>query len=143
LDEHFSSSRRFRVGAQSDRMGLHLEGELLQVAPAPERLSAPVAPGAIQVAGGRLIVLGVACPTMGGYPHIAHVISADLDRVGQLKGGDPVSFLLVTLDEARSLDREARSQRRIMARRLRLLAADVSMPSSSQLSRLSLPDRET
>ena len=57
-----------------------------------DRLSAPVAPGAIQVAGGQLIILGVACGTMGGYPHVAHVISADLDRVGQLCPGDQVVF---------------------------------------------------
>ena len=61
----------------------------------------PVAPGAVQVAGGQLIVLGVACGTMGGYPHVAHVISADLDRLGQLKAGDVIQFECVTIEEAR------------------------------------------
>ena len=84
---------------------------------APERLSTPVAPGAIQVAGGQLIVLGVACGTMGGYPHIAHVISADLDRLGQLKPGDLLQFRRVTLEEARRLDRETRIQRRSLTTR--------------------------
>ena len=71
-----------------------------------ERLSAPVAPGAVQLAGGHLIILGVACGTMGGYPHVAHVISADLHRLGQLKPGDLLGFRRVTLDEARLLDKK-------------------------------------
>lgn len=78
----------------------------MTVAPTPERLSSPVAPGAIQVAGGQLIVLGVACGTLGGYPHVAHVISADLDRLGQLKPGDTIAFRRVTLEDAQS-DRPA------------------------------------
>jgi biotin-dependent carboxylase-like uncharacterized protein len=121
--EAFWASRRFRVGARSDRMGLRLEGELLTVAADPERLSTPVAPGAVQAAGGQLIVLGVACGTMGGYPHIAHVISADLDRLGQLKPGDIVDFRQVTLEEARCLDQEARARRRSLTSRLALVAS--------------------
>ncbi len=68
--------------------------------------------GAIQVAGGQLIVLGVACGTMGGYPHVAHVISADLDRLGQLKPGDGITFRMVTLDQRGRLTMpHARSRR--------------------------------
>ena len=89
---------------RSDRMGLRLEGPPLELTTQPDRLSAPVAPGAIQVAGGQLILLGVACGTMGGYPHVAHVISADLDRVGQLCPGDQIAFRLVDLATARNLD---------------------------------------
>jgi len=62
---------RFRVGSRSNRMGLRLEGLALECMSQPDRLSAPVAPGAVQVAGGQLILLGVACGTMGGYPHVA------------------------------------------------------------------------
>src|SRR4029077_10506692 len=84
FDKAYWAGRRFRVGSRSDRMGLRLEGDPVSVASAPERLSTPVAPGAVQAAGGQLIVLGIACGTMGGYPHVAHVISADLDGLGQL-----------------------------------------------------------
>ena len=111
LDEAFWSSRRFVVGTRSDRMGLRLEGEAVNVTPEPDRLSIPVTPGAIQGAGGQLIVLGVACGTMGGYPHIAQVISADLDRLGQLRPGDPVAFRRVSLEMARLADRESRQAR--------------------------------
>jgi biotin-dependent carboxylase-like uncharacterized protein len=124
FDHAFWSSRRFQVGSRSDRMGLRLEGEPLSLATDPERLSSPVAPGAIQVAGGQLIVLGVACGTMGGYPHVAHVISADLDRLGQLKPGDSIAFRLVTLEEARSEDAQTRRLRKALLSRIATLAND-------------------
>jgi 5-oxoprolinase (ATP-hydrolysing) subunit C len=121
LDRAFWSARRFRVGSRSNRMGLRLEGDPVTVVSPPGRLSTPVAPGAIQVAGGQLIVLGVACGTMGGYPHVAHMISADLDRLGQLKPGDSLAFGLVTLDEARSLDLAARQASGALLQRLATL----------------------
>ncbi len=111
LDAGFWSGRRFRVGSQSSRMGLRLEGDPVTVISPPGRLSTPVAPGAIQVAGGQLIVLGVACGTMGGYPHVAHLASIDLDRLGQLKPGDEITFCRVTVDEARTVDRAVRQAR--------------------------------
>jgi biotin-dependent carboxylase-like uncharacterized protein len=125
LDDSFWSSRTFRVGARSDRMGLRLEGEPVAVAADPERLSTPVAPGAIQAAGGQLIVLGVACGTMGGYPHLAHVISADLDRLGQLRPGDSIQFRLVSLDLARREDALRRQERNDLLRRVATLALDA------------------
>jgi 5-oxoprolinase (ATP-hydrolysing) subunit C len=121
LDHPFWSARRFRVGSRSNRIGLRLEGEPVTLVSPPGRLSTPVAPGAIQVAGGQLIILGVACGTMGGYPHVAHVISADLDRLGQIKPGNTVTFRLVSLEEARSLDLAACHARRGLLRRLTVL----------------------
>jgi antagonist of KipI len=110
----------FRVAPHHDRIGIRLDGMAVPVEADPERLSAPVAPGAVQVAGGSLIVLGVACGTMGGYPHVAHVITADVWRSGQLRAGDRVTFQSVSPSEARRLDRE---QRQGDAERIRLLAA--------------------
>jgi 5-oxoprolinase (ATP-hydrolysing) subunit C len=122
FDDSFWTDRRFRVGSQSDRMGLRLEGDPLKSVGAAERLSTPVAPGAVQLAGGHPIILGVACGTMGGYPHVAHVISADLHRLGQLKPGDLLGFKRVTLEEARFLDKEARTQCKARTSRLALIA---------------------
>ena len=102
-------------------MGLRLEGDPIAIDAPPDRLSAPVAPGAVQVAGGQLIVLGVAGGTMGGYPHLAQVISADLDRLGQLRPGDTVRFRPVSVDEARHRDRAARQARSDRLRWLREL----------------------
>jgi 5-oxoprolinase (ATP-hydrolysing) subunit C len=124
IDDAFWAARWFRVGSRSDRMGLRLDGVPVAMAPTPERLSTPVAPGAIQVAGGQLIVLGVACGTLGGYPHIAHVISADLDRLGQLKPGDAIAFHRVTLEDARRYDQQARRARRTFLSRVSTAAQD-------------------
>jgi biotin-dependent carboxylase-like uncharacterized protein len=98
-------SGEFRVSVQSNRMGLRLEGPSIAATTPVDRISAPVAPGAIQVAGDQPIVLGVAGGTMGGYLHLAHVITADLDRLGQLGPGDPVTFRRVEVEEARRVDR--------------------------------------
>ncbi len=92
--------RPFTVAPASNRMGLRLLGE-----PIPKRAvelaSEPVAPGAVQVANdGFPIVLGVDGQTVGGYPKVAHVIRADLDRLGQLRPGDAVRFARVSADEA-------------------------------------------
>jgi 5-oxoprolinase (ATP-hydrolysing) subunit C len=124
LDDAFWAHHRFRVGTRHNRAGLRLESEPVMVVSDPERLSTPVAPGAIQVAGGQLIVLGVACGTMGGYPHVAHLISADHDRLGQLKAGDVLQFQRVTIEEARSLHLEMRSNQRSLIRRVEMLAMD-------------------
>ena len=43
-----------------------------------------------------------------GSPRIAQVIAADLDRLGQLRPGEPVAFEEVTLAEAERLREEAR-----------------------------------
>jgi 5-oxoprolinase (ATP-hydrolysing) subunit C len=116
-------SGEYRVSAQSNRMGLRLEGPPIAAESPADRVSAPVAPGAIQVAGGQPIVLGVAGGTMGGYPHLAHVITADLDRLGQLRPGDPVYFRRVEVEEARRLDRLRRSE---LARWLTILGTGDS-----------------
>jgi 5-oxoprolinase (ATP-hydrolysing) subunit C len=125
FDQAFWTGRWFHVGSRSNRMGLRLQGDPVGVISPPDRLSTPVAPGAIQVAGGQLIVLGVACGTMGGYPHVLQVISADLDRLGQLRPGDAVTFRPVALEEARSIDQTARQVRGTMLRRLATMVDDV------------------
>jgi len=116
--------RSWRLGSQSNRMGMRLEGPPVDLTAPAERLSAPVAPGAIQVAGGGLIVLGVACGTMGGYPHVAHVVSADIGRLGQLRPGDAVRFRRIGLDQARELDAASRQADRKLLARIALIAGD-------------------
>lgn len=117
-------SQGFRVSRQWDRMGLLMDGPRLELGLTTELLSKPVAPGAIQVAGGNMLVLGVACGTMGGYPHVAHVISTDLARIGQVKSGDVLHFHRVSLEEARAIDRDHRVQHSESLRRLRVHASD-------------------
>ena len=112
----------YRVLPASNRVGVRLDGAPIEVAVDPNRLSRPVAPGAIQVAGGQLLILGRAGGTIGGYPHVGLVISADLDRVGQLRPGDVIEFERLDLVEARRLDAAARRLRRIWQARLQVWA---------------------
>jgi antagonist of KipI len=90
----------FIVTPASNRMGLRLRGEPLARKPG-ELVSEPVGPGAVQVVNdGQCIVLGVDGQTIGGYPKVAHVIAADLDRLGQLRPGQAVRFERVGVEEA-------------------------------------------
>lgn len=112
----------YRVGMASDRVGLRLDGPAIEGVEMPGRPSAPVAPGAVQVAGGRFLILGPAGGTMGGYPHVAHVISADLDRLGQARPGQEVRFVRIDWCEARRLDRERRAWLAARDRRIAAMA---------------------
>ncbi|SDW42704.1 biotin-dependent carboxyltransferase family protein [Paenibacillus sp. CF384] len=98
---------RYRVAPASDRMGVRLDGPPLQMEDSEELLSHGVIAGTIQVPrGGAPIILGVDCQTTGGYPKLAHVITADLPLLAQCKPGDYITFEEVTLAEAQHLDRE-------------------------------------
>ena len=60
--------------------------------------------GTIQVPGdGNPIILLADHGTIGGYPKIAHVISADLDKVAQLIPRSKIKFKQVNLVEAENL----------------------------------------
>jgi antagonist of KipI len=85
-------------------MGVRLTGEALRSAHEAELVSAPVAPGTIQVPpDGQPIILLADAQTIGGYPRVAHVISVDLPLIAQLRPGDTVGFRVVSLDRAREL----------------------------------------
>ena len=96
----------YTVDRRSNRVGVRLVGPGLDSTTDPERLSTPVFPGAIQIAGGQPLVLGVAGGTMGGYPHVAQLARIDLPRLAQLKAGDRVVFLPIPLPQALDLLRE-------------------------------------
>lgn len=110
--------RLFRVTPASNRMGLRLQGEPIRL-PERELVSEPVCPGSVQVTrDGQCIILGVDGQTIGGYPKIAQVISADLDKLGQLRPGDSICFVSVSLEEAERL--YFRKQEELMEWLLRL-----------------------
>lgn len=92
----------YAIGSASDRMGYRLEGPTLRHGGPAALPSEPACPGAVQVPdGGAPIVLMPDGPTVGGYPKIAVVLSADLGRLAQFRPGDRPGFQRVTLDEAR------------------------------------------
>jgi biotin-dependent carboxylase-like uncharacterized protein len=119
-DAHFGAdawerlcSDAFRIDPSSDRMGLRLDGPRLVANGGHDIVSDGVVPGSIQVPGdGRPIVLGRDCQTTGGYPKIATVISADLDRLLQIPPGAPVRFAVVSRPEAVALARKAAAWQR-------------------------------
>jgi len=95
------------VGFASDRVGVRVSGVFQ--AHQWELPSEPACVGAVQVTGsGELVILGPDGPTIGGYPKVAVVIDADLDRVGQMRPGDSVGFEVVSLERARELSQERR-----------------------------------
>jgi len=94
----------YRVGEQSNRLGLRLEGAAITQSNTGQMITEGVSLGAIQVpAGGSPIILFVEQQTTGGYPKIANVIAADIHRVGQLRPRDEIRFEEVTVAVARAL----------------------------------------
>jgi antagonist of KipI len=112
----------FAVAAASDRMGVRLSSAPLTL-PGRELTSEPVGPGAVQVTrDGQCIILGVDGQTIGGYPKIAQVVAADLDRLGQLRPEARVRFRRVSLEEAEALYWRQQSETRACTARLRTAA---------------------
>lgn len=96
------TSSSYLVTESSNRVGLRLRGAALACPEHREMITEGISCGAVQVpSDGQPILLFVEHPTTGGYPKIAHVIAADLPRVGQLRPRDEVRFQLVSIEEAR------------------------------------------
>lgn len=114
-------AQRYRVNPSSNRMGVRLLGNALK-REASELLSEPVAPGTVQITNDGLpVILGVDGQTIGGYPKIAQIIRADLDRVGQLRPGQTVRFEETFISDAEKMARE--KSRKFAEWRLRIEAS--------------------
>jgi antagonist of KipI len=106
------------VGGRSDRQGIRLDGAALAGRAAATMLSRGVTWGTVQLPpDGVPIVLLADHQTVGGYPVIAVVISADWPVLGQLGPGDPLPFAETSIDDAQ------RARRRQAAEFDRLRAA--------------------
>tara|TARA_Y100000768_G_scaffold217464_1_gene163912 strand:- start:358 stop:1344 length:987 start_codon:yes stop_codon:yes gene_type:complete len=104
-------SEVYSVSNLSDRMGMRLEGPTLENIVNTNIKSEGSAKGVIQVpANGQPIILLPDHGTIGGYPKIAVVISADLDSVAQLPPGSKIKFSEVELDEAENIFRTYESE---------------------------------
>jgi len=104
------SNVEWSVSPRSDRRGVRLTGAGLELAPHVPLRSQGTLPGAVQIPpSGEPIVLGVDAPVTGGYPWVAQVIEADIDRLAHLAPGAPVRFVSVGFDEA---DRALAERRR-------------------------------
>lgn len=101
----------FVVSTRLDRMGVRLEdtGAVFAGATILSLASDAIVPGDIQILGdGTPIVLMRDHQPTGGYPRIATVITADLDRFAQLRPGSPIAFQPVTVEHAQALLRSRR-----------------------------------
>lgn len=87
----------WRASSELDRVGVRLDGPALDRSRPGELASEGLVRGAVQVpADGRPLVFLADAPTTGGYPVVAVVVDADVDRLAQLRPGDPVRFTPVT-----------------------------------------------
>jgi len=100
-------SKEYKITNLTDRMGMRLEGKILKNIISTNIRSEGITKGAIQVpADGQPIVLLTDHPTIGGYPKIANVISADYDLLVQKIPGTNISFKCIELQEAERLYKE-------------------------------------
>jgi len=92
----------YRMSHRSDRMGCWLDGPAVTHARGYNIVSDGVVPGCVQVPGtGQPLVLLRDCQTVGGYPKIATIATADLPRFAQMmKPGTEVVFEAISVDEA-------------------------------------------
>ena len=94
----------FTVSKLSDRMGMRLEGPNIENIVDTNIRSEGLIKGAIQVtADGNPIIMLSDHGTIGGYPKIGVVISADYDKLVQSPPGSKLKFQEIKLTEAENL----------------------------------------
>jgi len=121
----------FRVSPRFDRMGLRLSGPALPAPPGPERLSAGVTCGTLQLPpDGQPILLGVDHQTTGGYPVLGTVARVARSRLAQLRAGDAVAFRPLPIGAAQALHRRHERNIRRLAVALEI-AALIADPARS------------
>ena len=100
-------SKEYKISNLTDRMGMRLEGSTIKNTVSTNIRSEGITKGAIQVpADGQPIVLLTDFPTIGGYPKIANVISADYHFLAQKIPGEKILFQNVELQDAEQLYKE-------------------------------------
>ncbi|MEI6264744.1 MAG: biotin-dependent carboxyltransferase family protein [Sphingobacteriia bacterium] len=94
----------FSILPQSDRMGYRLQGPTLEQSNKKEMISTAVTKGTVQLLpNGQCIVLMADHQTTGGYPRIAHIISADLPTLSQKGSNDTIQFIPTTIEESEKI----------------------------------------
>ena len=94
----------FTVTKLSDRMGMRLEGDKIENVIDTNIKSEGIIKGVIQVpTDGNPIIMLSDHGTIGGYPKIGVVISADYDKLVQLPPGSKIKFKEIDLSEAEML----------------------------------------
>ena len=96
--------KEFTVSKLSDRMGMRLEGQKIENIVDTNIKSEGLLKGVIQIpADGNPIIMLSDHGTIGGYPKIGVVISADYDKLVQLPSGSKIKFQQIELSDAENL----------------------------------------
>ena len=96
--------KEFVVSKLSDRMGMRLDGPKIENIVDTNIKSEGLIKGVVQVpADGNPIIMLSDHGTIGGYPKIGVVISADYDKLIQLTPGSKIKFQEVELSSAETL----------------------------------------
>ncbi len=99
-------SKEFTVSKLTDRMGMRLEGLKIENIVDTNIKSEGIIKGVIQVpTDGNPIIMLSDHGTIGGYPKIGVVISADYDKLVQLPPGSKIKFKEIELPDAELLFR--------------------------------------
>ena len=96
--------KEFVVTKLTDRMGTRIEGPKIENIKEKNIRSEGIVKGAIQIPpDGNPIIMLSDHGTIGGYPKIGVVISADYDKLVQLVPNSKIKFKLIDLHEAEKL----------------------------------------
>ena len=94
------------ISKLSDRMGMRLEGPKIENVVDTNIKSEGLLKGVIQItADGFPIIMLSDHGTIGGYPKIGVVISADYDKLVQMPSGAKIKFQEIQLSDAETLFR--------------------------------------
>lgn len=97
-------TKPFVLNAQGNRMGIPVDGPLMNRRKSSELLSTAVVAGTLQVTGnGKLMLLMADAQTTGGYPRIAQVAAVDLPVCAQMRPNKEIYFKEISSDEAEEL----------------------------------------
>ena len=96
--------REFIVTKLTDRMGMRIKGPIIENIKDKNIRSEGIVKGTIQIPpDGNPIIMLSDHGTIGGYPKIGVVISADYDKLVQLAPNTKIKFKLVDLHEAEKI----------------------------------------
>ena len=97
-------NKEYTISKFTDRMGMRLEGPKIENIVNTNITSEGLIKGVIQIPpDGNPIIMLSDHGTIGGYPKIGVIISADYDKLVQLTPGSKIKFKLVELSEAETL----------------------------------------
>jgi antagonist of KipI len=101
--QHDLLLQQFSISSSADRMGYRLNGKLISKH-TDELVSSSVSFGTVQLLpNGGLIILMADHQTTGGYPRVAHVITAHLPALAQMRAGEKINFRITDQNEAEKL----------------------------------------